>query len=216
MRETLRIMSLDRWAYALSYFLKQGIFAVFTSIVLFLSFYFSMTVDLGKGNEGIDKNFRQYYTLFFGFVLFGLNIVALAMVLSAFFTDSKLSTQIGIFLMFLPTSLFFYSIISVLADSLSAVVAQKPYYGEQWLNAGYMLPHFTFGMVLLDFLVDHGFPKLAYKAILPLSMESVWAWNFLSIAIYLCLYIYLDAVIPNKYGVTKSYCFCIKDNKKPA
>ena len=92
MRETLRIMSLNRWSYALSYFIKQGIFAMFTSIVLFFTFYFAMTVNLGKGNEGVDKNFRQYNILFWGFVLFGLNIVSLSMVLSTMFTDSKLST----------------------------------------------------------------------------------------------------------------------------
>ena len=76
----------------MSYFIKQGIFAIFTSLMLFLSFYFAMVVELGKGYEGIDKNYRQYELLFMGFILFGLNIVALSMVLSTIFTDSKLST----------------------------------------------------------------------------------------------------------------------------
>jgi hypothetical protein len=58
MRETLRIMSLNRWSYAMSYFIKQGIFAMFTSLMLFLSFYFAMVVELGKGYEGINKNYR--------------------------------------------------------------------------------------------------------------------------------------------------------------
>jgi hypothetical protein len=91
--------------------------------MLFASFFFAMNINLGKGFEGVDKNYRQYELLFFGFVLFGLNVVALSMVLSTIFTDSKLSTQIGIFLMFLPTSLFFYAFISVMANSLKAVVA---------------------------------------------------------------------------------------------
>jgi len=32
--------------------------------------------------------------------------------------------------MFLPTSLFFYSLICVLADSLTSIVAGKPYHTE--------------------------------------------------------------------------------------
>jgi hypothetical protein len=116
--------------------------------------------------------------------------------------------------MFLPTSLFFYAFISVMADSLQAVVAGQPYHTEQWIELGYIFPHFTFGMILIEFLVDHGVPKLFFKAILPLNMEKVWLANITSIAFFLLLYIYLDAIIPNKYGVARSCCFCVHDGKR--
>jgi len=56
MRETLRIMSLDRLSYALSFFITQGFFALFTSSVMFLSFY----ITFSYGEFGIKKNYRQY------------------------------------------------------------------------------------------------------------------------------------------------------------
>ena len=54
MRETLRIMSLDRWSYALSFFITQGILAVFTSIILFVAFCLCFSL----GQYGIEKNNR--------------------------------------------------------------------------------------------------------------------------------------------------------------
>jgi hypothetical protein len=39
MRETLKIMSLSKSAYALSYYLTQGLFALFTSLILACFFY---------------------------------------------------------------------------------------------------------------------------------------------------------------------------------
>jgi hypothetical protein len=69
-------------------------------------------------------------------------------------------------------------------------------------------------MVLIEFLVDHGVNKLAFKAILPLNIDTVWAASVVSIFFYLMLYVYLDAIIPNKYGVTRSCCFCVHEGKR--
>jgi len=52
MRESLKIMSLNRWSYGVSFFLTQGFFAIFTSLMLFISFYISLTV----GEGGIETN----------------------------------------------------------------------------------------------------------------------------------------------------------------
>jgi len=39
MRETLRILGSSRWAYALSYFLSESLFAGFTSLVLVVAIF---------------------------------------------------------------------------------------------------------------------------------------------------------------------------------
>ena len=170
MRESLKIMSLNRWSYGVSFFLTQGFFAIFTSLMLFISFYISLTV----GEGGIEKNQWQYFKIFMGMLLFGLNLVALTMAMSATFTDSKISTQIGIFVLFLPSSVLIYIILSIIADSMtSAIVDFEPYYGEQQLPYWYILPHFTYGMILLDFLTDDGIPKMAFKLLMPHDMRIV-------------------------------------------
>jgi hypothetical protein len=43
MRETLRIMSLNRWSYAASYFCTQAFFAILTAISLFIGFTFAFS-----------------------------------------------------------------------------------------------------------------------------------------------------------------------------
>jgi hypothetical protein len=67
MRESLRIMNLNRWSYALSYFLTQGFFAMFTSCCLFVSFYTVFSLPIGTAFTPIHKTERQYTNLFLGF-----------------------------------------------------------------------------------------------------------------------------------------------------
>ena len=84
-------------------------------------------------------------------------MVAFSMALSTLFTDSKLSTQIGIFILFIPSSVVFYALVAAASDSIvAATIDIQPYYGEQWLILGYILPHFSYAWILLDFLVDDG------------------------------------------------------------
>ena len=35
-----------------------------------------------------------------------------------------------------------------------------------------------------------------------------------TIPVYFCLYVYLDAVVPNAYGIASPWCFCVKDCRK--
>jgi hypothetical protein len=77
-----------------------------------------------------------------------------------------------------------------------------------------MLPHFTYGMVLLNFLTDEGIPDTVFQLLMPHDMETVWAMSVFTIFFYLALYYYLDAVIPNKYGIAYSPCFCIPKAKR--
>jgi len=148
------------------------------------------------------------------FQLIGLNLVAVCMCMSTFFTDSKLSVQLGTILLFFPVALMFYSTLATCAASITAIFTFTPYYGEQWLQLGYILPHYTFGFTLLDFLVDHGAPAVVFRVILPTNMTRVWYANVATIFFYIGLYVYLDAVIPNKYGVTQDWCFCLPCKRK--
>ena len=122
MRESLRIMNLNRWSYALSFFITQSIFAMFTALIMFLSFYAAFEIDFNsKKLSTIDKNGRQYVNLFFGFQLLGINLVAFCMAMSTFFTDSLLSVLLGLFLLIIPPCLSQFSMIAIISDSLMEI-----------------------------------------------------------------------------------------------
>ena len=108
------------------------------------------------------------------FQLIGLNLVALCMAMSTCFTDSKLSVQLGTILLFFPVALMFYATLATCADSITAIFTFQAYYGEKWLQLGFILPHYTYGFTLLDFLVDHGAPAIVFRLILPTNMTRVW------------------------------------------
>lgn len=95
----------------------------------------------------------------------------------------------------------FYCLTYIIGESITATSEFRPYYGEYWIQLGYIFPHFTYGLTLLSFLVNHGTPTIIFKLIVPFDMSAVWFANIFTIAFYICLYVYLDAVMPSKYGV---------------
>lgn len=100
MRETLKIMSMSRGAYTLSYFLTQGLFCLFSAIFVSvgMEWTYSNPENIGSGPK----------VLFGCIFLFGLALISLSMALTTLFTDSKLSPQVGMYLLLLPTSIYFY------------------------------------------------------------------------------------------------------------
>ena len=79
----------------------------------------------------------------------------------------------------------------------------------KWIQAAYILPHFSFGIVILDF-----FTAGAALALFGIKVAHAWVALVLSIPFYLGLYLYLDAIIPNEYGIARSCCFCLRREKR--
>ncbi len=102
MRETLKILSTSSSAYTMSYFVSQGLFVILTGLIVSLGFNFSY------GNPAGDS--APVYVLFLGTILFGLALMSLSMIISTIFTDSKLSAQVGMFIIMLPTSIYLFCI----------------------------------------------------------------------------------------------------------
>ena len=46
--------------------------------------------------------------------------------------------------------------------------------------------------------------------LLQLDVRVAWAALFLATPVYLALYAYLDAIMPNNFGIRQSCCFCVK------
>ena len=49
-----------------------------------------------------------------------------------------------------------------------------------------------------------------------LEIKPIFAWIALvgSIPCYLVIYVYLDSVVPNAYGISKPCCFCLRKRKQ--
>ena len=95
MRETLRLMSLSQFSYAISYFIMQAIVALFTAVVL--------TIGL-QGNKNIFSHDDGYdhLRLGAGVFLFALASIPYVMCLSTFFNDPRLAAQMGGLFLLLP------------------------------------------------------------------------------------------------------------------
>ena len=79
-----------------------------------------------------------------------------------------------------------------------------------WVQLLYMFPQVPFAVLCLDWMVPDGAEKM-------LNLEVKWAWvaSVVNFFLYLALYHYLDAVLPNSFGVRRHLCFCLKkDNKR--
>jgi hypothetical protein len=48
------------------------------------------------------------------------------------------------------------------------------------------------------------------------SLIAAWAALILSLPVYYLLYVYLDQVVPNTFGISKSCCFCFKKRRAAA
>ena len=67
----------------------------------------------------------------------------------------------------------------------------ETFYGMYFFNIGYLLPHFSFSIVFLEFLTKGGATLLGF------SVVTAWTTLILQTPFYLALYLYFDAVIPN-------------------
>lgn len=51
---------------------------------------------------------------------------------------------------------------------------------------------------------------------LDLNVKFAWTSLVLVTPLYVFLYMYLDAILPNIYGIRQGCCFCLRKKKKPA
>ena len=101
MRETLQLMSLTRFGYAVSFFIFQGIFAIIGALIFAVGMYNYAAVF---PNDPSKDSFIFGLAVF----LFALAQIPYCMTLSTFFTDSKLASQIGGILLLIPELIFLW------------------------------------------------------------------------------------------------------------
>jgi len=70
------------------------------------------------------------------------------------------------------------------------------------------MPNFSFSVIMLEYYI-----KGAPKVLLGLDVTLAWWCLGLATPFYLMIYMYLDGVIPNAYGIRENLCFCCKRTK---
>lgn len=128
-------------------------------------------------------------------ILFGMAINCYALAWTTIFSDSKLSSQIGALAIILPM----------------AVVMALYQNHVQAIQYFYWLPHFP--MILILGRYFNPCPYFYYMD--EVSIGLAWAFLVINIPLYFFLYMYLDQIIPNTYGIAKSCCFCLRKKPKP-
>ena len=170
-------MSLKSTAYGMSYFFSQGIFSIITAFLITITFV------ILKSITGISNIFEFLMVN----MVFGFAMIFYSLVITTFFSDSKLSTQIGGLVQILPLALYI------------GISNNNPNY----LYILYWFPHFPTTVILTSCAgLDIG-----------LSLPVAWVVLIISLPAYYFLYVYLDQIIPDTFGISKSCCFCFKKKR---
>ena len=131
--------------------------------------------------------------LFIATWILGLAFLGLSIILQNFFSSSKLAPMIGPVLLFLPTGIALFAALGPL------VMHQQ----NSWVQYLFWLPTFPYTVIICElFQPGNGF------FVVPTSVA--WICLVLLIPIYFYVHLYLEAIIPDAYGITKPCCFCFK------
>jgi hypothetical protein len=137
--------------------------------------------------------------------VFGISMLCLALIMSTWFTDAKLASQIGPTIMILPTS------ISLLLLVEAALPLGHEQLARNVLPYLYFLPWFPFEVVILECIYNGG-----VEFWLQMDVKvAVVAMCVQPIVFYL-IYLYLDNVIPNSFGIAQSCFYCLRCRRRPA
>jgi len=118
----------------------------FTTSVLTLAYMFTYA-------NPVYQSPRNYY-FFFSVLLYGLALMSVALFLTTIFTDSKLSAQVGIYILMFPTSIFLYCVSRRL--TISSIDTPNTYDGNPLFQFSYIIPNFSFGVILIDYYIHDG------------------------------------------------------------
>lgn len=110
--------------------------------------------------------------------------------MSTIFSDPKLAGDVGTFFFFIPTFLYF----------ISEIEALKKRY------VGFLISIFTQPALNYSF-----FPIKTDDGVVVFSGNDALIMLIADVFIYFILYIYMDLVLPNEYGIKKHPLFFIKD-----
>ena len=160
--------------------------------MIMTTFFVCLFIWLTNSNT---YGFGVILTLFAALLMFGMGMLSFTMFAQNFFKDSKLVTMVLPFLFFVPTGI---SISMVLEPILTMPNPISNDYA-QYL---YWFPTFPFTTIMVDLLNKTQFEFFE------VSVTASWICLALNIPVWFLLHLYVEAIKPDNYGISRSPCFC--------
>ena len=199
MKESLKIMGLNKWMYPLSFMVQRGLWLAFTCLCFTTMIYIFNTDVFGFGD---------FLAIYFSTWLLGLGNLSLCMVLQNLFSDAKMASFLAIFIIFGPVSLALIAIVK--ADPVNCVP-------NNWVQYLYFIPNFPFEVVLANIIfkdiVIEGFDGDITECYFGQNNVIAWIFLFIIPVFYYFVYIYVEAIMPQAYGVQMPCCYCFSKRK---
>ncbi|CAD8050071.1 unnamed protein product [Paramecium sonneborni] len=200
-KETQKIMGLKQSSYLLGWML-YAYFKTFMSMIIFFiswtGFGYIMNYSHDRNIYGFDSQ-TDWYVIFGLYFIYGISLIHYSMFLTTFFSKSKTANEITTLLLvvslILPffgfvekfQSTFFFILISIFPQTCIALSYLSTQYGA---------------FRTLSIVVNYYF-----------SYETMAIQLVILSVLFLLLYFYLDAIIPNEYGIAKHPLFFLHFNK---
>ena len=129
---------------------------------------------------------------------FGMGMLGVTMLLQNFFRNSSLIAMVVPFVFFIPTGV-------ALTIILGPIISRDI---NNWVQYLFWFPTFPFSVAAVS-LLDK-------SDIVYFEVEVAVAWVFLIIQcpLYFMLHLYVEAIIPDNYGIKKGCCFCFNSCRK--
>ena len=183
-RETMLVMGLSRISFYASWMLLYMFLAVATSLLMVMMLKLTIL------------RLSELIVIYILILLFCISCVCLAVLLSSFFSRTKLAASLAPVLFFIL--------------SIPSLTVQDPSKAAAWLLAPLSPSMFAIGIRLL---CSHekigGFHFAEFTSSDQFNMASVWFFLAVDSVAYTLLAIYFDAVLPSEWGARQHPLFCL-------
>lgn len=188
MKETLKIMGLKPWIYSLSFLVQQGLWLIIPC--------FSMTITIYLFcSEVIDA--ADMAAIFFSLWFYSLGMLSLTMVLSNFFSNSKLVNMVLNVILFIPTGI---AMTAIIAPGQTGIA-------NEWIQYMFWIPNFPWTVIFINTIKTTPFEYFTA------TNEVAWVCLVVQVPIWFLIHLYLEAILPDNYGISKPCCFCCTKSK---
>ena len=131
MKETLKIMGLNKSIYALSYLVMQCVIISITTFAMCLCIWIFNREQLP---------FINGLALFVATWLLGNAFLGMSLILQNFFSSSKLAPMVGPVILFLPTGIALFAV-------MGPLVSQQQ---NDWVQYLFILPSFPYEIIICE------------------------------------------------------------------
>jgi len=140
---------------------------------------------------------NQFVLLFIAILMYGLSQIGIGLAISTLFSDPRMAMQLGFFFLTVPMVIF------ILCMDFNATTPEGHF--PNYMYAFFWLPQFPLAVAASNMKGANLEPKQVY-----LNDGAAWAFLVLDVVIWLGLFLWMDQVIPDTYGIAKHPCFCLK------